>query len=56
MKASELREKSVEELGQQLNALLKSNLTCVCKATGQLDTDAFTANKYSVISHALKLY
>jgi len=37
MKASELREKSVEELGQQLNALLEEQFRLrTRKATGQL--------------------
>ena len=37
MKASELREKSAEELGQQLNALLEEQFRLrTRKATGQL--------------------
>ena len=38
MKASELREKSAEELGQQLNALLEEQFRLrTRKATGQLN-------------------
>ena len=56
MKASELREKSAEELGQQLNALLEEQFRLrTRKATGQL-TQRIYCKQTSVTSHALKLY
>ena len=56
MKASELREKSAEELGQQLNALLEEQFRLrTRKATGQL-TQTHLLQTISVTSRVLKLY